>query len=1112
MVPATPPGVDDQAVGLSRKEEIRLFDVPARRNAICSKTVRNACQTLVVLELRRCHISSCDFVLECPNLRYCCLAENNICSLPSLSDLECLQFLNLEGNAFDNQQQINNLRHCSKSLLYLSFRNNMIATAAHYRIMILKTILKSKCKLLCLDNYIVSDMEWYTITLSTRPKGLKAIELPHPRFYVSPVLLSLNSSLASVKSFSETYRQLNLKEQLLRNTHRSFSPIMHLQMRIKKYLSIKVYFQVAKVIPKLQASFRRRQFMKRMNYELLRILNDFNCVHLAPRSANLCFDDVKRSASLLVLSTFLKKVVMYFKRKTAGARIVNWARRVRAHRRSMMEYFASKNIGGIVFPSRERDRVIECMLKLQSQYRYLERTASPVKAARARFAEEFVAHDLSSLTAIETAIKTALSSLQESAIIPLPFLRLYTCGPPETKKWSTSYVLYNRAFTNRGQGRSQSAEGSSSSFASPIASNSSKNVSQKGPQFNSQKAMSLSYLFKAKVVASRDQRKTPLAKQRSVKMQALSSRIKDLKEQKSTKNLFPGAEKQGADESDGEAFKRSEAAEVATQSDSKAEPESCLSARRLIFRPEGLSHCMQYYASPQERLLLQRKLRNRGCGLFPEEMQLLRLVLNDVYYSLDSEMNRRYLDPNDFQTDHTQSNENSAIRGKVRFHATSEALFYLPLLHPVLLTKLYLLVMNASPILSADTDEFQAFATIQRRNDGRFRGGHGCFGSNGGNNTSDAKENKRMTLRTCRYFDIFLDADVAAYAAATSIQRFVRGAQSRAGKHSKWPALDAYTDAAHSSRQLVRSMLQRRACVAIQRSWRLFNGLRRRFRLLAEINALARTVHEPELYLDLGVFYRLIRTRYLPDIPFSLTLFPEFRGAPAVISLPVRQAHRSQDFPNDSESVIRPKNIRDHNSEIIYRCAFLPIASDLQWSLLDSHSIREDCDSLTAPLAELREHYNSLLQVRYGIPLWAPWRPATHHFSKSCDRKSQREDPLTNLSAACSSHSVENGSFASLSSSTWANAVEARSQTQYCLLELLTKGVDCLVDEVEPFVTVSKDQSLTSDSPPTWRMVKLVFESVAEARTRAALLMLATYDAQTQKSVKLMTREKLLER
>jgi hypothetical protein len=81
----------------------------------------------------------------------------------------------------------------------------------------------------------------------------------------------------------------------------------------------------------------------------------------------------------------------------------------------------------------------------------------------------------------------------------------------------------------------------------------------------------------------------------------------------------------------------------------------------------------------------------------------------------------------------------------------------------------------------------------------------------------------------------------------------------------------------------VADLIRRRAAVAIQRRWRLVTGLRARLAMLAQLSAAARRVTAATLYLDAWVFYLLLRLPKLPPVPPRLrTLFPEFRGTPAV--------------------------------------------------------------------------------------------------------------------------------------------------------------------------------------------------------------------------------------
>jgi hypothetical protein len=535
----------EQGIGLSRREEVRLFDISAKRNAICFKTVHNAARTLVVLELRRCNLLHCEFLLECLSLRYCYLPENSISMLPILSSLQQLQFLNFEVNSFDNQQQVANLRYLPKSLLYLSFKDNMITTATHYRVMILKTVLKSGCKIMCLDDFVVCDEELFVLT-QARPMNLKPFLIPQPKYHVSPKILRLSSSLESIISFSETLKQLNLRESCLRRFHASFSPILKFQLTVRQYLRIKSFFRVARIVPKLQAACRRRFHVRRMEHELIRVLEEFDRMDLAvPKTFKFFSNDSNmQTNAMVIIAAFLKRLIGYYRCKWAGLRIVKWTKKMLAHRQSVIAYIKARNVGGLLFPVREKDRVLACIAKLQAQYKYLNKlssnsnatgkleskgndsnnnnNAATIKPARARFADDAPEPDVASISPTDAQLKTALQSLQaETAIISLPFLKLHTMGGGCTDDWAPSYLLYNRSYSS--SSLAAHTQIPSAPSASPLLSaRSSKGFNTSTHKHGQPQPVqySLSYLYKPKVTMTVKEKPTraPFLKQKSAKM------------------------------------------------------------------------------------------------------------------------------------------------------------------------------------------------------------------------------------------------------------------------------------------------------------------------------------------------------------------------------------------------------------------------------------------------------------------------------------------------------------------------------------------------------------------------------------------------------------------
>lgn len=116
------------------------------------------------------------------------------------------------------------------------------------------------------------------------------------------------------------------------------------------------------------------------------------------------------------------------------------------------------------------------------------------------------------------------------------------------------------------------------------------------------------------------------------------------------------------------------------------------------------------------------------------------------------------------------------------------------------------------------------------------------------------------------HVSLYMDIDVEREVSAIAIQAFWRGLFIRKQK----------------SNQLMERVLKKRAVVAIQRWWRIQNGLKRRFALLHQMHGTCRELVEPAFYMDLWSFFWLLRQRVLPGISSSLAIFPEFRGVPHV--------------------------------------------------------------------------------------------------------------------------------------------------------------------------------------------------------------------------------------
>ena len=894
-----------RAVGISRKEDLRIYDMPVSKNNICLRTVQNTCLTLVVLELQRCSLSNIEFILGCQNLRYCSLSDNLITMVPPLKSLASLQYLILSNNKIETTQHIANLKSCNALLLYLNLKGNPVSSIGNYRAYVLRLLLKSNCRLKCLDNFIIGDFEWIAM-LDSNSKKLPKLSIRQSH-YVPELLIQLPTSLETVKNFERTLYHLNLRVKLLNNLCNSLSSVLFLQNKLRNMLRNKNIFKLLKVLPVLQAHCRRRVYRAYLERELFSILRHYNCVNLYP-ATSLSYDSRLQHA-MAILKKFIRKLLMVTRKSLAARKIIHRVRRFLLRRRMFREWLVERKVSGFIFPRSMQACVLECIHRIRDSEKEI---ASAAKSRVLRFSEE---------TRLSKSSETAVSfnTSDELLFESIPFLKLFHFCEPQRGHTEICWDSFTSSRNNLKKFRN---------------------------------SLSLSSL-KHKMTSSKDDeaQKTP-TKQKSTKMLMLSQKIQNLKEMKSSRKL---------DVSD------DEVAESLNVPGPRIAPKS----RRFMIRNISMFfEIISKYCCSTERKLLSL-LKSRGNKLFPEER-------SDICHLLEAD--KEYLS----------------------FRKTAEDLVLLRVTDPLIICRLHTLIIN------------HASATP-------------------------------LAL----HFDIMVCERVAAI----SIQRYFRGIIVRKRRF----------------KENLLVLIRRRACVAIQRCWRLSAGLWRRFKLLGSISKHCKAIDSSTLYLDIGLFYSLLRMQRTIALPSSLALFPEFRGMPVISN----EGHCM--FCN-LEADCQPPSSEEAKKIVCTPTGY--DGTELQDNSLDLRDSFLFADFL-------QESYNENLCVRFGIPLWIPWRPRVYN--------RLMKDTAT------------------------PGYIESRSSLEWPLFNLLVKNVDLNIEEVSPLLSLEQKGRLHRKYAPKImnqpiRVIRLQFSSIAEAKCRSAMIMLCTYDYVSRTCVKLMPTSMLLDR
>jgi hypothetical protein len=211
--------------------------------------------------------------------------------------------------------------------------------------------------------------------------------------------------------------------------------------------------------------------------------------------------------------------------------------------------------------------------------------------------------------------------------------------------------------------------------------------------------------------------------------------------------------------------------------------------------------------------------------------------------------------------------------------------------------------------------------------------------------------------------------------------------------------------------------------------------------------------------MDSWLFYLLIRAKYLPPLPTSHSIFPEFRGLAMV---------------GDNGQIKFNYLTVDRNSHWIHEINSKDESNSNQRS---SNRSKSSKNRLMKVLLETHHLINPMEKIRYGLPQWAPWKTP-----------------------------AEEGS-----------SVKSRDDILYNLFDILTNFVQITA---EYFVPNYPDQykeklrnSIVGTNPSFGlQVMRLEFHSETEARNRAAMLMLATYEARSGRCLTFLTEDQVKRR
>ena len=378
------------SMGLANKYNITFSNVSDLQyiSSNINTIITTNSTSLLVLELSRCGIvndNMIDVISTCTSLRYLNLESNLLTNVPMcLSNLQELEYLNLKRNqigaiAGENQgyndkpfiskevkDVISRLKILSQKLLYLNMSHNPISTIQQqvYRTMILKTI----PSLIALDHYMFSDNEHfiiksYNITLDTDHTAChyslhlsqKMISIPS-QFYdcLATINTTLKKIIIPITEVSNDYHMalnnmLNRRNKLMKNIRLYTSPICKKQRLLRRWIVSRRYHVLKKILPKLQASIRRKLLLWRINNEMLSILKQENLGHLLiSENIGLTPEEIRLRVSMGTIKKFLRNSLIKMRRHKCAIKIQRKFRTTMNVKRAHSAWLEKNKVEGIL--------------------------------------------------------------------------------------------------------------------------------------------------------------------------------------------------------------------------------------------------------------------------------------------------------------------------------------------------------------------------------------------------------------------------------------------------------------------------------------------------------------------------------------------------------------------------------------------------------------------------------------------------------------------------------------------------------------------------------------------------------------------------------------------
>jgi len=255
-----------------------------------------------------------------------------------------------------------------------------------------------------------------------------------------------------------------------------------------------------------------------------------------------------------------------------------------------------------------------------------------------------------------------------------------------------------------------------------------------------------------------------------------------------------------------------------------------------------------------------------------------------------------------------------------------------------------------------------------------------------GSSTTELNDHQRrkhavtihQACKSCWYLH-----DIVPQAAATVIQATWRGVFKRQ----------------RGSNLMLNKLLKRRAVIALQRWWRMRNGLYRRFRMLQSVHEVCKNINEPVLYMDLWSFFWCLKQPTLPQLPPSLHLFPEFRSVPFVsfrgnavlkpMDIDAKNGAKWEDSEMDVSLLKLSHGLETKDEKWIPSATMKVSIRDNDGTITEEDNVtkrKEGSSSKGKPRGSLwnpatrHRNINFCTGMRFGIPLWASFRPHSELF------------------------------------------------------------------------------------------------------------------------------------